>query len=231
MPGLVRPLSLAGRLGFAVSIALLALAVSRWAPIEAQAPLDVRALPLAGPALGFAVLAALTGRDRRPGPWRRVALALLAAVTALALTVALRGPAGLPAEVVGPLGAGRCDRPRRHRRDRARPELTAGRAESQPAVGGGAARARLGPLRAVGGRPWPRGRVARRPRGARGRGRPAAGIDRDRPRRRADRAPRPPRPSRAWPPAASRLDAAGRAARDDPAAVPGAAAVPRGCGG
>ena len=83
MPGLVRALSVAGRLGFAVSLALLALAVTRWAPIEAQAPLDVRALPLAGPALGFAVLAALTGRDRRPGPWRRVALALVAAVATL----------------------------------------------------------------------------------------------------------------------------------------------------
>ena len=57
MPGLVRALSLAGRLGFAVSIALLALGVSRWAPIGAQPPLDVRALPLAGPALGFAILA------------------------------------------------------------------------------------------------------------------------------------------------------------------------------
>ncbi|HYN04352.1 MAG TPA: PA14 domain-containing protein [Vicinamibacteria bacterium] len=100
----MRSLSLAGRLGFAVSIALLALAVSRWAPIEAQSPLDVRALALAGPALGFAILAALTGRDRRPGPWRRVALALVVAVAALGLAVALRGPAGLPAEVEGPAG-------------------------------------------------------------------------------------------------------------------------------
>lgn len=100
----MRSLSLAGRLGFAVSIALLALAGSRWAPIEAQPPLDVRALALAGPALGFAILAALTGRDRRPGPWRRVALALMLAVAALGLAVALRGPAGLPAEVEGPSG-------------------------------------------------------------------------------------------------------------------------------
>ena len=98
----MRSLSLAGRLGFAVSIALLALAVSRWAPIEAQSPLDVRALALAGPALGFAILAALTGRDRRPGPWRRVALALVVAVAALGLAVALRGPAGLAAEVSSP---------------------------------------------------------------------------------------------------------------------------------
>ena len=111
MPGLVRALSVAGRLGFAVSIALLALAVSRWAPIGAQAPLDVRALALAGPALGFAILAALTGRDRRPGPWRRVALALVAAVATLGLAVALRGPAGLPAEVSGPSGAVGVTRP------------------------------------------------------------------------------------------------------------------------
>ena len=105
MPGLVRALSLAGRLGFALSIALLALAVSRWAPIEAQPPLDARALPLAGPALGFALLAALTGRERRAGPWRRVALGLGGAAAALGLAVALRGPAGLPAEVSGPSGA------------------------------------------------------------------------------------------------------------------------------
>jgi hypothetical protein len=104
MPGLVRALSLAGRLGFAVSIALLALAVSRWAPIDAQAPLDVRALPLAGPALGFAILAALTGRDRCPGPWRRIAIALVAAGAALGLVVVLRGPAGLPADVATPSG-------------------------------------------------------------------------------------------------------------------------------
>jgi hypothetical protein len=104
MPGLVRALSLAGRLGFAVSLGLLTLAVSRWTPIGAQVPLDVRALPLAGPVLGFAILAALTGTDRRPGPWRCVALALVAAVALLGLCVALRGPAGLPAEVSTPSG-------------------------------------------------------------------------------------------------------------------------------
>jgi hypothetical protein len=104
----VRILSLAGRLGFAVTLALVALAVSRWSPIDAEAPLDVRALPLAGPALGFAVLAALTDRERRPRPWRRVLPGLVAALLALAVTVVLRGPSGLSATVsspVGPVGA------------------------------------------------------------------------------------------------------------------------------
>jgi hypothetical protein len=104
MPGLVRVLCLAGRLGLAVTLALVALAASRWAPIDAQPPIDVRALPLAGPALGFAVLAALAGRERRPGPWRPVALALLAAVVALVSAVVLRGPSGLPASVSSPAG-------------------------------------------------------------------------------------------------------------------------------
>jgi hypothetical protein len=104
MPGLVRLLSLVGRLGFAVALTLVVLAAMRWAPIEARAPLDVRALPLALPALGFAVLAALAGRGRRPGPWRPVALGLLGAVLALAAVVALPRPSGLAAEVSGPAG-------------------------------------------------------------------------------------------------------------------------------
>jgi hypothetical protein len=104
MPGLVRLLSVAGRLGSAVALALVVLAATRWAPVEAQTPLDVRALPLAFPALGFAVLAALAGRERRPGPWRRVALALGAAILALGAVVSFRGPSGLPAEVSGPAG-------------------------------------------------------------------------------------------------------------------------------
>lgn len=100
----MRILSLAGRLGFAVTLALVALAALRWSPIDAQAALDVRALPLAGPALGLAVLAALTGHERRPGPWRRVLLGLVAALVALAVTVALRGPSGLSATVSSPSG-------------------------------------------------------------------------------------------------------------------------------
>jgi hypothetical protein len=104
MPGQVRLVSLAGRLGFAFTLALLVLAASRWSPIDAQPPLDVRALPLAGPSLGFAILAALTGRGRRSGPWRPLLLGLVAALVALAVVVALRGPSGLPATVSSPEG-------------------------------------------------------------------------------------------------------------------------------
>jgi len=101
----LRLLSLLARAGFAVSIALLALAVSRWAPIHAEPPVDVHALPLAAPALGLAILAALLGRPRPPLAWRGWTLALLAAAGALAVAVAARGPAGLSAEVSGPSGA------------------------------------------------------------------------------------------------------------------------------
>ena len=41
-----------------------------------SSPLDVRALPLALPAVVVAVGAALTGRERRPRPWRAVLAAL-----------------------------------------------------------------------------------------------------------------------------------------------------------
>lgn len=77
----------------------MALAVTRWAPVHAEPPLDVRALPITPWALGFAVVAALTGGPRRPGPWRRVALLLAVAVGTLALSVAARSPAGLSAVV------------------------------------------------------------------------------------------------------------------------------------
>jgi hypothetical protein len=111
MPGPVRLLSLAARLGLSATLGLAALAAARSAPVDASAPLDVRVLPLAGPALGFAVLAALTGRERRGGPWRAVARALVVAVAALAAVVALRGPSGLPAAVSSPSGAAGSTRP------------------------------------------------------------------------------------------------------------------------
>jgi hypothetical protein len=92
-----RILSAVSRSGLGVSTALLVLAVARWGPVHAETLLDVRALPLAPWVLGFAVLAALTGRERRPAPWRRAAGLLLLATAALAVAAATRGPAGLPA--------------------------------------------------------------------------------------------------------------------------------------
>jgi hypothetical protein len=77
----------------------MALAVARWGPIHAEPPLDVRALSLASWALGFAVVAALSGRVRRRTPWRRTALLLALAAGALALAVDTRSPSGIPAVV------------------------------------------------------------------------------------------------------------------------------------
>jgi hypothetical protein len=96
--------SLLARISLAGTIALLVLAVSRWAPVHAQAPFVPSALSLAGPAVLLAILAALTGVERRRTRWRWVVVALAAALVALAGTVALRGPLGLPAAVSGPEG-------------------------------------------------------------------------------------------------------------------------------
>ena len=112
---MLRILSLASRAGLGLSTALLVLAVSRWGPVYAEVPLDARALPLAPWVLGFAIVAALTGRERRPTPWRRAAGLLLLAVAGLALVTANRGRAGLPAtltergRVVGRLAPGAID--------------------------------------------------------------------------------------------------------------------------
>jgi hypothetical protein len=112
---LLRILSLASRAGLGVSAALLALAVARWGPVHAEAPLDVRALPLAPWVVGFAIVAALCGRERPPAPWRPAAGLLLLAVAGLLLVTATRGPAGLPAgleeegEVVGRRGPAAVD--------------------------------------------------------------------------------------------------------------------------
>jgi hypothetical protein len=87
------------RAALAVAVALLVLAVLRWAPVYAEPPVDVRALPLAGPVVILAVLAALTGRERPRGPVKPIAIALLACVAVLALVVARRPFGGLSAEV------------------------------------------------------------------------------------------------------------------------------------
>jgi len=100
-PGLLRLLSFVARVAFAATLGLVVLAATRWSPVAAEPPLDVRALPLALPLVCFAATAALLGRPRRavrvrPGP---VAVALLIALIALAAVVRGRGPAGLAAEV------------------------------------------------------------------------------------------------------------------------------------
>jgi hypothetical protein len=107
---LKRLVSLFARIGLAASVALLLQAVARWSPFYAQPLVAVPALTLAGPAILFAILAALTGRERKRTPWRGVGLVLGGAVIVLLATVALRGPRGLSAEVSGPEGVrGRTD--------------------------------------------------------------------------------------------------------------------------
>lgn len=87
------------RAALVLVVALLVLAVLRWAPVYAEPPLPVRALPLAGPAVLLAVLVALTARERRPRRLLPLVIALVACGTALALLVVSRPATGLPAEV------------------------------------------------------------------------------------------------------------------------------------
>jgi hypothetical protein len=101
---LSRAVSTLSRAALAAVVFLLVLAVLRWHPVYAHPPLDVRALPLGGLAVVLAVIAALTGRERRPARLRPLALALAAAGALLALVVAVRPPAGLPVVVSGPAG-------------------------------------------------------------------------------------------------------------------------------
>ena len=97
-------MSAAARGGLAACVFLLVLAWCRWPPVHAQPPLDVRALPLAVPAIALAILAALTARERRPRRVRPWALSAIALAATLAVVVATRGEAGLPAVVEGPAG-------------------------------------------------------------------------------------------------------------------------------
>jgi hypothetical protein len=101
----VRLLSGLSRAGLGLSVFLLVLAVLRFGPVHAEPPWDVRALPVALPAVVLAVGAALSGRERRPGPVRPLLAALAVALLALAAAVALRPPSGLPLQVAGPEGA------------------------------------------------------------------------------------------------------------------------------
>lgn len=100
---MLRGVSIVARLCFATALGLFVLAVMRWSPLEARVPLDVRALPLAGPLLAAGILAALTGRERPRSRCLPIALALLAACVGLVLTLVGR-PAGLVAEASGPAG-------------------------------------------------------------------------------------------------------------------------------
>ncbi len=101
---MVRLLSGVSRGGLALAVFLIVLALSRWGPVYAEPPADVRALPLAGPALLLAITAALTGRERRPRPWRAILRALVIALVSLFAVAAGRAPAGLPLQVEGPDG-------------------------------------------------------------------------------------------------------------------------------
>jgi len=87
------------RAALALVVTLVVLAVLRWAPVYAEAPLPARALPLAGPAVVLAVLVALTARERPRPRLRWFVIALAACAAALAILVAMRPEAGLPAEV------------------------------------------------------------------------------------------------------------------------------------
>lgn len=99
-----RVVSAVSRAGLAGLLFLLLLAALRLAPVYAEPPLDLRVLPLLGPAVLCAILAAITGRERRPRPVRPVVIGLLAVAGALAWVVAARPPAGLSAMVSGPQG-------------------------------------------------------------------------------------------------------------------------------
>jgi hypothetical protein len=96
--------SLASRAALAVVAFLLVLAILRWPPVFAHPPFDVRALPLAAAAVVLAVLAALTGRERRPVRVRPTVFTLLATLALLAIVVAVRPEGGLPVRVSGPGG-------------------------------------------------------------------------------------------------------------------------------
>jgi 6-pyruvoyl-tetrahydropterin synthase related domain len=92
------------RLGLAVSLFCLVLAVLRWGPVYARPPWPVRAVPSAVVALPLAVLCALTGVTRGPRRTRPIVAALAVALAALAIVVSTRGPAGLSAEASTPRG-------------------------------------------------------------------------------------------------------------------------------
>ncbi len=92
-------LSLLSRTALSGIVLLLGLAVLRLPPVWAEPPVDVRVLPLLGPAILLAIVAALTGRARPPLPVRPIALGLGGAVAILVAVVCFRPAAGLAAGV------------------------------------------------------------------------------------------------------------------------------------
>ena len=217
-PGLLRLLSLLARAAFAVTLGLVLLAVSRWPPVAAAPPVDVRALPLALPLVVFAVAAALTGRERR----RRRLLPL----ARCSRRGARRAGAGCgpsrsgraAADVTsGDASLGRTE-PGCRRAHGPRARGFAAGPPRRAALDGRAARSgarvatRCGPRDAVG---WPcRSRAAP---SSKPKGDPLRAYDRHRACGGADRARRALRAHGAGPAPAARLDATGRPARDDPA--------------
>lgn len=90
--------SLLARAGFAVALALTALALLRWAPVFAQPPVDVRAMPVFPFLLGFGVLAAWTARpEPRPRLLRPLVIATVGVALLLVGLVGLRGEVGVAA--------------------------------------------------------------------------------------------------------------------------------------
>lgn len=96
-------LSRLSRAGLAATLFAIVLALLRLPPVFAET-LPLRAMPLALPCLGLAVTAALCGAPRRARPWPGALWALAVVLLALAGVLALRGPAGLRAQVEGPAG-------------------------------------------------------------------------------------------------------------------------------
>ena len=175
--------------------------------------------------LAFAILAALTGAERPRARWQGVGAGARdgrGGPRPRRRAARTRGPA----RVRGDTGRGsaRTHAARGDRPDRSRPAGLQPAAARGRRVGRRAARAAVRPLSAVARGPWPRAGDARRPPGARGRGRSAARGRRDRARSRPDAARRPVRADGTGSAPPLRLDAAGRPERDGAGATSRAAA-------
>lgn len=97
-------MSTVARSALAVCLFLLTRTVLCWKPFYAAPFTNLPSLPLVGATLLLAVVAALTGRDRRPRRIRPLVLTGLAAGVALFITIYLRGLGGIPCDVYAPKG-------------------------------------------------------------------------------------------------------------------------------